>query len=77
MDPLFTLMINIIVQCLLTFFTKMTPSCVILSVRILKNSFPSPSVRLYIISAFTPSSPSFAFIRPTVAPISVDSRVLR
>lgn len=71
------MMSNMIVQRLLTFFTMMTPSCVILSVRILKNSFPSPSTMLYSISAFTPSSPSFAFIRPTVAPISVDSRVLR
>lgn len=56
-----------------TFLTTITPSWVMSSVIISRYSFPSPSIILYFISAFSPSSPSLALIRPTVDPISADS----
>lgn len=59
-----------------TFFTVIIPSCVSLSVVIPNMSYPSPSVMLYSISAFSSTSASLAFILPTGESSGVDSGAL-
>lgn len=59
-----------------TFFTVIIPSWVSLSVVIPNMSYPSPSVMLYSISAFSSTSASLAFILPTGESSGVDSGAL-
>ena len=59
-----------------TFLTVIIPSCVSLSVVIPNMSYPSPSVMLYSISAFSSTSASLAFILPTGDSGGVDSGAL-
>lgn len=59
-----------------TFLTLIIPSCVSLSVVIPNMSYPSPSVMLYSISAFSSTSASLAFILPTGESGGVDSGTL-
>lgn len=59
-----------------TFLTVIIPSCVSLSVVIPNMSYPSPSVMLYSISAFSSTSASLAFILPIGESGGVDSGVL-
>lgn len=61
---------------LCTFLTVIIPSCVSLSVVIPNMSYPSPSVMLYSISAFSSTSASLAFILPIGESGGIDSGVL-
>lgn len=59
-----------------TFFTMMMPKRLVGSVLMSKVSLPSPSMMLYVISALSPMSLSFAQIRPTTEPTGADSGTL-
>lgn len=59
-----------------TFLTVIIPSCVSLSVVIPNMSYPSPSVMLYSISAFSSTSASLALILPIGESGGVDSGAL-
>lgn len=59
-----------------TFFTVMMPKRLVGSVLMSKVSLPSPSMMVYFISALTPTSLSFAQMRPTTEPTGADSGTL-
>lgn len=63
-------------KCNSTFFTKMRPKTLVGSVLMSNVSLPSPSMMLYFISALSPTSLSFAHIRPTTEPTGADSGML-